>query len=267
MLNEDEQDRSYTEGSQHVGMKRFRIGCSGWSYGHWMGEFYPRGTRPNEMLDHYASVFDTVEVDYTFYRLPSPEAVEGWKERTPEDFVFSVKMSRLATHFHKLDRPQDDIPPFIERLSVLGPRLGPVLVQLPPSLKADNDRLENFISSFPRGVRAAVEFRHPSWLNPATYRVLERQGCALCLVDSGRMDVTGPVTADFTFVRWHGRNGASYDYSDDEIREWVTRLDGLDVPEVFAYWNNDVGGHAPRNALRMSKLVESISVQNLARAR
>lgn len=206
------------------------------------------------MLEKYAQDFGTVELNTTFYRLPSPAAVRRWRERTPPSFLFAAKMSRLATHFHKLGRPEADVPAFLERMAALGDKLGPVLVQLPPSLGRDLPRLDAFLAQFPRRQRVAVEFRGRDWLSPATYRLLEERSCALCLTDGPGGRTVGPATADFTYVRMHGRDGPAYDYPDEEIGEWLDRLRSLPVEEAFVYWNNDLGGAAVRNAQRMKAM-------------
>lgn len=229
----------------------FRIGCSGWNYRHWIGDLYPSGTRPEEMLGIYSRSFDTVEIDSTFYRLPAERTVDEWRRRTPSGFLFSAKMSRLATHMRRLQDPARHVGPFMERLQRLDDKLGPVLVQMPPSQGIDLPLLSSFLDSFPPGQRVAVEPRNDEWFVGRTYKMLEERSCALCLVDSDKGAVTGPATADFTYVRWHGRSGHAYSYADEEIVEWIDILQDLGVEEAYCYWNNDLEGAAPRNARRM----------------
>jgi len=205
------------------------------------------------MLERYAERFDTVELNTTFYRLPSQAAVRGWRDRTPDGFLFAAKMSRLATHYHRLRRPED-VATFVERLAPLGDKLGPVLVQLPPSLPPDLPRLTAFLDLFPPGQKVAVEFRDRGWLTSRTFKELEARSCAVCLVD-GDERYLAPATADFAYVRWHGRGGAAYSYSDEEIGEWADLLDRLPVRDVYGYWNNDLEGAAPRNAQRMMDIL------------
>jgi uncharacterized protein YecE (DUF72 family) len=236
-----------------------RIGCSGWQYAHWRGNFYPAAVPQARWLEHYATVFDTVEVNNSFYRLPKKETFAAWAGRTPPGFLFAVKASRFLTHMKKLKDPEEPLARLFDRMKPLRRRLGPVLYQLPPGWKLDLSRLEHFLHALPGGARHTVEFRDPTWYSPESLALLERYGVALCLHDmpgsaSGRQRV-GP----FVYVRFHGAAGR-YDggYPADRLRRWADwlherRLDGTDV---FAYFNNDVGGHAPRDALTLRRLME-----------
>lgn len=237
-------------------MGRYRLGCSGWSYGDWVGKFYPEDCEPGEFLGHYAKVFDTVEINATFYRLPFLNMVKGWRARTPEGFLFAPKLSRTITHYQKLQNVQASLDRFLERLRLLGPKLGPILVQLPPSLRCDLVRLEGFLSLLTGPERYAVEFRHASWLVPPTYELLERYGRALCLVDSPKLRTEPRTTAGFAYVRWHGRETwFNYEYTPAEIREWAKLLAALPVEEIFGYWNNDVNAFAPKNCQELLKVL------------
>jgi uncharacterized protein YecE (DUF72 family) len=234
-------------------VQRYRIGCSGWSYRDWMGRFYPDRIRSGDLLRFYSQRFSTVEIDMTFYRFPSAKAVKAWYERTPHDFLFSAKMNRLITHYRKLKGVEDSLGSFLDVMSGLEEKLGPLLVQLPPDLAPDHALLEGFLALLPEGYRYAVEFRDPGWLGTRTYRLLEKYGMALCLVDSSRARIEGPATASFAYVRWHGRGSAAYDYGPAELEEAAEALRELPVNEVFGYFNNDVGAHAPFNAMAMDE--------------
>lgn len=230
-----------------------RIGCSGWQYKHWRGDFYPSPLPVARWLDRYAQAFDTVELNNSFYRLPSPETFTRWLERTPEGFLFAVKASRYLTHLKKLKDPVDPLHRFFESARQLGPKLGPVLYQLPPNWPADVERLRAFLEALPRGVRHVMEFRDPSWYCPGVLEALREAGVALCL-----HDMTGSATprervGPLVYVRFHGvtRYGGRYD--DETLASWADWMTGEHERghDVFAYFNNDVGGHAPRDAIRL----------------
>ena len=233
-----------------------RVGCSGWNYDHWRdGVFYPARCPASRWLSYYAERFDTVEVNSTFYRLPRRDAVARWAEQTPDGFVFAVKVSRYLTHVKRLRDVAVHLPLLLERIAPLADarKLGPLLWQLPPTFARDDARLSAELAAFPRDLRHAVELRHDSWFVPATFEVLAEHRVAL--VVAGR-----PVepTADFTYVRFHGGvRGRRGNYSDAELVEWA---DTLRRPaargDVYAYFNNDWEGFAPRNASRLRELLD-----------
>jgi uncharacterized protein YecE (DUF72 family) len=232
-------------------MKPVHIGCSGWNYRDWKDLLY--GGRPaREWLELYAETFDTVELNNTFYRLPSPSAVEGWIERTPPHFLFAVKASRYLTHVKRLTEPDTAVARFWERIEPLerASKLGPVLWQLPENFKRDDERLEGALGALPPG-RHCFEFRHASWFDPAVYEMLREAGVALVIGDHPeRPFQSHEMTADWTFLRLHyGRRGRRGNYSQRELEEWRRRIAAwrADV-EVFAYFNNDWQGFAVDNA-------------------
>jgi uncharacterized protein YecE (DUF72 family) len=232
----------------------FRVGCSGWQYRHWRGSFYPADLAQARWFEHYASVFDTVEVNNTFYRLPEAATFDAWKERAPAGFLYAIKASRYLTHMKKLKDPEEPISRFFERASHLGATLGPVLYQLPPRWERDLPRLEEFLSLLPKPRLHAVEFRDPSWYGDETYALLEKAGVALCLHDMRGSESPERLVGPFVYVRFHGTS-AKYGgrYPDSAVESWARRLTGeiRRGRDVYAYFNNDRGGHAPRDAVRL----------------
>jgi uncharacterized protein YecE (DUF72 family) len=236
-----------------------RIGCSGWNYVSWRAGFYPKGMAPSRWLEHYASVFDTVEVNTTFYRLARTEAVERWVRQTPEGFCFAIKSSRYLTHMKRLTDLDRGVRRLYEPLAPLAQagRLGPMLWQLPPNFHRNDERLALALEALPAG-RHAFEFRHPSWFCEPVYELLRRHGVALAIGDRPGLDFQShEITADFTFVRFHhGRRGRRGNYSQTELREWARRIAewGRSV-DVYAYFNNDWEVFAPRNARDLRRMV------------
>ena len=240
-------------------MGAVRIGCSGWQYRHWWGDFYPRELRQDRWLDHYAGTFDTVEVNNSFYRLPPRSVFAGWRVRSPSGFVFAVKASRYLTHIKRLNHPEEPIRRLWDAASGLEGKLGPVLYQLPPRWSRDLERLETFLRALPRGRLHAVEFRDASWYTDETFRLLEEHGVALCLHDMPGSKSPTSAVGPFVYVRFHGAE-AKYrgGYPNDALAEWADRLNAarLEGRDGYAYFNNDVGGHAPRDALTLREQVE-----------
>ena len=239
-------------------MKPVHVGCSGWNYAAWRELFYPKGVPANRWLEHYAQHFSTVEVNSTFYRLAKPEAVARWATQVPEDFIFTVKASRYLTHIKRLAKLDEGVKRFyasIEPLIEAG-KLGPVLWQLPPNFKRDDERLANALRALPDG-RHCFEFREPSWFVPEVYELLREHGAALVIGDRPEVAEfqTHEMTADWTFVRFHfGHRGRRGNYSRSELEEWEQRVaQWRSEREVFLYFNNDWEGFAIQNALWMAK--------------
>jgi uncharacterized protein YecE (DUF72 family) len=235
-----------------------RIGCSGWQYKHWRGDFYPADLAQSRWLEYYAERFDTVEINNSFYRLPEAATFAAWRSRAPRGFLYAVKASRFLTHMKKLKDPDDPLRLFFSRADNLGAALGPVLYQLPPRWPLNLARLEAFLRALPRRRRHAIEFREPSWYADDVFDLLNRHGVALCLHDmrgsaSGRRRV-GP----FVYARFHGTERYSGSYSDEHLDEWAAWMAERvrESTDVFAYFNNDVGRHAPRDAARLRAAVE-----------
>jgi uncharacterized protein YecE (DUF72 family) len=260
-----------------------RIGCSGWQYQHWRNDFYPAGLPASRWFARYAETFDTVEINNSFYRLPEAATFARWQAQAPPDFLYAVKASRFLTHMKKLKDPADPLARFFGHARHLGPRLGPVLYQLPPRWPLNLERLEAFLTALagvPRGAaddpdaeppppyRHVMEFRDPSWYDDRALEMLRAHDVALCLHDmagsaTGRMTV-GP----FVYVRFHGATKYGGRYEDERLDEWAAWLDerltgGMDV---FAYFNNDIGGHAPRDAVRLRDRLARLQPGRVVRA-
>jgi uncharacterized protein YecE (DUF72 family) len=238
-------------------VKPVHIGCSGWNYAHWRERVYPKGLPAGRWLEHYASLFDTVEINNTFYRLPSRDAVAGWVEQSPPGFLFSVKASRFLTHMKRLTDMDGGVERFYERIEplVASPKMGPVLWQLPERFHRDDERLASALARLPAG-RHCFEFRHPSWFVPEVYELLRAHGVALVIGDHPRRPFQAyELTAGWTFVRFHhGRRGRSGNYSDRELDGWKRRLAAWrNRTEIFAYFNNDWDGYAVKNGLWLKK--------------
>jgi uncharacterized protein YecE (DUF72 family) len=241
-------------------LKRVRIGCSGWNYKHWReGVFYPPRCPQRLWLPYYAERFDTVEINNTFYRLPRPAAVANWVEQTPPDFCFALKASRYLTHVKRLTDLAPGIRRFYASIEPLArsPKLGPVLWQLPPRFRRDEERLGQALERLPPG-RHCLEFRDESWFTAEIYAILREHGVALVIGDHpSRPYQAHELTADWTFLRFHaGSRGRDGNYSETELEEWAARLDAWRRRvEVYAYFNNDWRGFAVRNAARLKELL------------
>jgi uncharacterized protein YecE (DUF72 family) len=241
-----------------------RIGCSGWNYQHWRnGVFYPPRLPARRWLAFYAERFDTVEVNATFYRLPRREAVERWAAEAPQGFSFAIKVSRYLTHVKRLTETARHVELLLDRIEPLraADKLGPLLWQLPPTFRRDDDRLARALGEFPAGLRHALEFRHESWFADDVLELLRDHNVALVIAD--RPEIASfqrhELTADFTFIRFHfGRRGRRGNYSLGELQDWARRIERWRASgDVFAYFNNDWEGFAPADALSLRKLLDA----------
>jgi uncharacterized protein YecE (DUF72 family) len=232
-----------------------RVGCSGWNYRDWRGRLYPEGLPQRRWLARYATRFDTVEVNSTFYRLARPAAVARWVEETPPGFLFTIKASRYLTHVRRLRDTGQGIERLYAGIAPLAesPKLGPLLWQLPENFHRDDDRLAAALEALPPG-RHAFEFRHKSWFCSEVFGLLHTFGAALVIADDKRRPLpASPLTADWTLIRFHfGTHGRRGNYSERELRAWADRIRELRAEaEVLAYFNNDWEGFAVRNGLRL----------------
>jgi uncharacterized protein YecE (DUF72 family) len=224
-------------------VKPVRIGCSGWNYPHWRERVYPRGLPASRWLTYYAELFDTVEVNNTFYRLPKRESVATWVEESPSAFLFAVKASRFLTHMKRLTDMGQGVRRFYERIEPLvrSPKMGPVLWQLPENFHRNDERLASALARLPPG-RHCFEFRHPSWFAEEVYALLREHAVALVIGDHPRrLFQTHELTAGWTFIRFHhGSRGRNGNYSERELEDWAARVDEWrGTVEVYAYFNND----------------------------
>ena len=239
-------------------MAEVRIGCSGWNYDHWREVFYPRGLPTSRWLQRYAEVFDTVEVNATFYRLPTRKAVARWAAETPDGFLFAVKASRYLTHVKRLRLVAGNVERLFEPLEPLQHtgKLGPILWQLPENFQRDDDRLADALVSVPPG-RHCFEFRHASWFVPEVERILHEHGAALVIADHrARPFQTRARTTDWTYLRFHYGRARGGAYGDHALRTWAEHVDRWRRDgDVYAYFNDDWEGHALREARRLRALV------------
>jgi uncharacterized protein YecE (DUF72 family) len=234
-----------------------RVGCSGWNYAHWRDPVYG-GAPASRWLALYSERFDTVEVNATFYRLPTRKAVAGWVERTPDGFHFAVKASRYLTHVKRLRELGPGLERFLDRIEPLvrSPKLGPLLWQLPPTFHRDDERLADALARLPK-LEHAIEFRHESWFASDVCALLREHAVALVIGDDpSRRFQTHELTAPWTFVRFHrGSRGRRGNYSETELEEWARRISSWPVERAYLYFNNDWEAFAVRNAERLRELL------------
>jgi uncharacterized protein YecE (DUF72 family) len=242
------------------GALRYYIGTSGWHYDHWRQLFYPDKLPKSKWLEFYSRHFTTVELNNSFYRLPSEKAFANWRRSSPDGFVFAVKVSRFITHVKRLKDSQEPVSTFLDRARILEEKLGPLLYQLPPSMHRDDGRLSSFLSILPSGMKHVLEFRHKSWLDEGTFDLLRRYNVGLCVFDMPGLTCPLAATADFAYIRFHGSTGLySSCYSDEELADWARKLAGLapEVKDVYIYFNNDAEAFAVRNALTLGRYLEA----------
>jgi uncharacterized protein YecE (DUF72 family) len=240
-------------------MAKYFIGTSGWHYEHWRGRFYPEKLARTRWLEFYADHFATVELNNSFYRLPSEAAFAGWRDSSPAGFVFAVKASRYITHIKRLKDSQEPLNRFIGRAGNLETKLGPLLYQLPPNMHRNDELLGSFLSILPREYKHVFEFRHESWLDEAVFGILRRHGIGFCVFDMPSLKCPLLATADFAYIRFHGSADLySSCYSDDELADWAQKLARLaeDLNEVYIYFNNDIDGFAIVNAQMLRGYLE-----------
>lgn len=235
------------------------IGTSGWYYQHWFERFYPKDLPKEKLLPYFAQRFNTVELNNTFYHLPQEKTVQGWYQKAPEDFIFAVKASRFITHIKRLTNLADSLRLFFKRAVLLKEKLGPILYQLPPSMKKDNKRLTAFLKRLPKSRRHVVEFRHRSWLDKETFAILKKFNIAHCIINMPNFPTMVEHTADFAYIRMHGGSTLyRSNYSQAELKTcagWVKESlrKGLDT---YTYFNNDAYGYAIKNASTLKKIVD-----------
>ena len=238
--------------------KEAHIGCSGWQYRHWRGDFYPEKLAMRRWFEHYSSVFDTVELNTSFYHLPKPETFDKWRDQAPPGFRYAVKASRFITHMKKLKECDEPLETFLSRARRLGPALGPILYQLPPRWPFDRERLESFIAILPRDLTHVFEFREPSWMEEQVLGLLNAHGISYCAHDMKGMSAPREATGPIAYVRFHGGTGKYRGrYKDEALLGWSDWLAGEARAgrEIWAYFNNDIGGAAIHDALTLRGMV------------
>ena len=238
---------------------KIHIGTSGWHYKHWLDVFYPPGTKPAQMFQFYAQHFDTVEINNSFYHLPSAKTFDNWRDSSPPKFCFAVKASRFITHMKKLKDPKPSSEKFFLVADRLENKLGPILFQLPPRWKVNVERFAEFLESLPERHKYVFEFRDASWFVPEVYALMRRHKAAFCIHDFADMKVPHEITANFTYIRFHGPTSAKYfgSYSKAQLRAWAERIKdwSRQLSSIYVYFNNDPGGEAVKNGLELKRLL------------
>jgi uncharacterized protein YecE (DUF72 family) len=233
---------------------RVYIGTSGYNYPEWRGTFYPEGFPAKQMFGFYSERFSSVEINYTFYRMPTAKTTEGWRSQAPEGFAYALKASRRITHDRRLKDCAESLQYFCEAARGLGPHLGPLLFQLPPTFKVDLPRLEAFLALLPNDMRAAFEFRHDSWLNDDVYGALKQHGAALCIADSGDRTTPALATARHGYFRLRDEG-----YGPDDLARWTDAVaeHAADWDDVFVYFKHEEEGKGPEFARAFRELVSA----------
>ncbi len=239
-------------------MTNFFIGTSGFSYSHWKGKFYPKNLPSSKFLEHYVTQFKTVEINSSFYCLPKEKTFKNWQQKTPKNFLFSLKASRYITHVKKLKDCHEPLARFLKAAFVLKEKLAVVLFQMPPSFKANEKRLKKFLSIAPKKLKTTFEFRHPSWFSPKIYAILKKFNSALTIADTPDYPYVEKLTTDFTYLRLHGHESLySSNYSDKQLDAFTHLLKKCSpkIKRAYVYFDNDAFGHAPKNAKTLINLL------------
>ena len=233
---------------------RLHVGTSGYNFPEWKGTFYPAKIKPTEMLPYYAGRLSTVEINYTFYRMPTAKTVAGWNAAVPDGFTFVLKTPQRITHMARLRDVDDPLRFFTETVRPLGPKLGPILVQLPPNFKQDLARLKDFLTLFPADLRCAFEFRNASWFADATYEALRAANAALCIADTEDGHTPLQATADFGYFRLRDEG-----YQETDLETWAKQIAELGKPwtEAFVFFKHEESGEGPKLAQRFAALFEA----------
>ena len=243
-------------------VSNIHVGCSGWVYKHWRGIFYPEGLPQKRWFERYAEDFDTVEINASFYRLPLASTFEGWRDKAPPGFHYAVKVNRFITHMKKLLDCEAEIDRFIALARPLGEKLGPLLYQLPPSLKLNLERLERFLERLPPDLIHVFEFRNKDWYVPDTYSLLDRHGASFCVHDMPGSKTERIAVGPIAYVRFHGGEGKYWGrYSDEGLLSWTDWVveQTRSGRAVWCYFNNDIHGHAIDDARTLKSMVGQIA--------
>jgi len=241
---------------------KFHIGTSGWMYDHWRGDFYPQDLPKSKWLPYYVERFETVELNNTHYIQPKPASWQNWHDVAPDGFKYAIKAHRFLTHWKRFNDPERSLEKQIKAAEALKTHLGPFLYQAPPNFERTDEnveRIEHFLSILPRRHCHTLEFRNASWFGEDTQEQLRRHNVAFCSYDMPKLDCPLAATASFVYMRFHGTTQKyGGNYTDAMLKDWAKRLKALsrDLDDVYVYFNNDIGGHAPRNAKRLEELLE-----------
>lgn len=237
------------------------IGCSGWNYKDWRGKFYPEEMAQKDWLDYYTGIFNSVEINGTFYRIPKNDTLEEWKKTAPKGFNFSVKGSRYVTQMKKLNDVGESVKKLYDAADLLKTKLSCILWQLPPNQHRDDEKLTNFCETLGSGHKNVIEFRHESWFDEEVYEILRKNNVSFCSLSSSEFPEEMVVTNHIGYVRFHGKgkNRASYNYPKKELKEWYRKIKDSGVREVYVYFNNDVGANAPENAKQLQEMFDQKS--------
>jgi len=236
------------------------IGTSGWSYEHWIRNFYPKELERAKWLEFYSENFNTVELNMSYYRIPFPNMIKGWYKKIPENFKFTFKASRFITHVKKLKNINKVLKKFYKLTEIMEEKLGCILFQLPPSFKKNQDtleRLKNFLKKLDKTKRNIIEFRHESWWDEEVYKLMNRHGAGFCIVSGLDMPSKIIVTSKAAYLRFHGPESAySSKYSDNELKLWARKIRNIKAKEIYAYFNNDTRGYAVKNAKKLKEFLK-----------
>ncbi|MEL7670281.1 DUF72 domain-containing protein [Methanobacterium sp.] len=237
--------------------QEYFLGCSGWYYNDWAGEFYPENLSKSRWLEYYSKHFKTVEINNTFYRFPSEKTVKGWDNKTPDNFKLTLKANQVITHRRRFKNTQSTLNHFYSLAEILNEKLGCILFQIPPQKSKDIDFLKNALKQFDLSKNNIIEFRHPSWYNDEVYDLLNEFEVGFCSVSSADLPDDLVITANITYIRFHGVGSEKnhYLYSDKELKEWADKLKESNSSQVFCYFNNDYNANAPKNAQMLQKII------------
>lgn len=235
------------------------IGCSGWHYLHWRGNFYAKETKIKDFMGRYIEKFNTVEINNSFYRLPSEKTLMLWREKVQEDFTFAVKASRYITHTKKLQDSDEAFQTFFNRMSILGHKLGPILFQLPPKWNYNDARFKEFVGNLPPHQKYVFEFRNNNWLREEVFEILHKHDMGFCIHDMPGSQTPEVITSKIIYIRFHGSQGKYQgSYSDKTLDGWANKIQQWKKDhQIYIYFNNDIEGFAPENALKLQELINN----------
>lgn len=237
-----------------------RIGTSGWVYNHWRTIFYPKELKQSEWFAYYAQHFNTVEINYSFYRLPNESVFDKWHTQAPSGFLYTLKFSRFLTHVKKLKDPEQPLHTFLNRADHLTETLGPILYQLPPSWEINLTRFQSFCEALPKNYHHVIEFRNPSWLTKDVFQLMKQYHISHCIHDKLEFDIPLAITASPIYIRFHGDSASGGNYQNKFLEKWAAQIDAWNnqLFDVFIYFNNDFEGYALKNARSLKKLLKGI---------